>query len=120
MDRIERHRQGAQKSRFANEPEVADRDRPLIETPTGVSAETDASERTLAEEEVAGEAPVARARSEVTGFHDPGTDDETADGLTEEEEAQRRGAEDLPLGSDPAGPRGDVPVFDRGDLPPKV
>lgn len=43
-------------------------------------------------------------------FHDPGTDDETADGLTETEDLARRGAEEV-VGE--AETIGDVPVFDR-------
>jgi hypothetical protein len=60
----------------------------------------------------------AHPRSEVTGRHDAGSGaNETADGLTPTEEAIRRGAEDKPIG----GPEPeDMPVFDRGQAPPKV
>jgi hypothetical protein len=60
----------------------------------------------------------AHPRSEVTGRHDAGSGaNETVDGLTPTEEAIRRGAEDKPVG----GPeREDMPVFDRGQAPPKV
>jgi hypothetical protein len=60
----------------------------------------------------------AHPRSEVTGRHDAGSGaNETVDGLTPTEEAIRRGAEDKPIGG---SEREDVPVFDRGQAPPKV
>ena len=43
---------------------------------------------------------------------------ETEDGLTDAEEMTRQAAEDIPTGSNVE--EEDVPVFDRGDLPPKV
>lgn len=53
--------------------------------------------------------------------HDAGSDaNDTADGLTESEEAVRHAAEDIPVGQDPEGSPDSVPVFERGSLPPKV
>jgi hypothetical protein len=61
----------------------------------------------------------ARPRSEITGRHDAGSGaNETIDGLNSLDEATRRAAEDTPLGA-PDGEK-DLPVFDRGDAPPKV
>jgi hypothetical protein len=62
----------------------------------------------------------AHPRSEVTGRHDEGSGaNETAHGLTPTEEAMRRGAEDVPVGL-PDGAPEDLPVFDRGQVLPKV
>jgi hypothetical protein len=56
-----------------------------------------------------------------TNVHDEGSDaNDTADGLTESEEAVRHAAEDIPTGQRPEGPIDTVPVFDRGSLPPKI
>jgi len=67
--------------------------------------------------------PVQTGRriSDRTNVHDEGSDaNDTPDGLTESEEAVRKAAEDVPVGSRPEGPAESVPVFDRGSLPPKV
>jgi hypothetical protein len=62
----------------------------------------------------------ARPRSEVTAHHDAGSGaNETVDGLTSAEEAIRRGAEETPVGS-PDTELEDLPVFDRGQAPPKA
>jgi hypothetical protein len=62
-----------------------------------------------------------RRVSDQTNIHDPGSDaNDTIDGLTEQEEAVRSAAEDIPTGQDPAGPTESTPVFDRGGKPPKV
>ena len=59
-----------------------------------------------------------KPRSEVTGRHDPGSGaNETADGLTSNEEAIRRGAEDIPVTGRQASVE-DIPVFDRADTLP--
>ena len=64
---------------------------------------------------------VGRRASDATNVHDAGSDaNDTADGLTESEEAVRQAAEDIPTGQDPAGSPEAVPVFDRASLPPKV
>jgi hypothetical protein len=59
--------------------------------------------------------------SDRTNIHDAGSDaNETQDGLTEQEEAVRRAAEDIPTGATPEGPIDRTPVFDRGGLPPRT
>ena len=66
------------------------------------------------------QAEAARVSSR-TNIHDAGSDaNDTPDGLSEQEEAVRHAAEDIPTGQDPAGSTESVPVFDRGSLPPKV
>ncbi|KPF71063.1 hypothetical protein IP69_06925 [Bosea sp. AAP35] len=56
-----------------------------------------------------------------TNVHDEGSDaNDTADGLTDSEEAVRHAAEDIPTAQRPEGPIETVPVFDRGSLPPKI
>jgi hypothetical protein len=61
-----------------------------------------------------------QARSQITGRHDAGSGaNETIDGLNSTEESLRKGAEETPIGSADK-PLEDVPVFDRGKLPPKV
>lgn len=63
----------------------------------------------------------ARRASDTTNVHDDGSDaNDTPDGLTEAEEAVRHAAEDIPTGQSPTGPTDQVPVFERGSLPPKV
>lgn len=62
-----------------------------------------------------------RRTSDRTNVHDEGSDaNDTPDGLTESEEAVRKAAEEIPIGSRPEGSTESVPVFDRGSLPPKV
>jgi hypothetical protein len=63
------------------------------------------------------EDPGGRRRSDVTDVQDDGAGD-TPDGLDPLEEAARHGAEDVPAAEHQK--RDDPPVFDRGDLPPKV
>ena len=66
---------------------------------------------------------VARPRraSDETNIHDEGSDaNDTPDGLTEQEEAVRQAAEDIPTGADPSAPSEAIPVFDRGGLPPRI
>jgi len=63
--------------------------------------------------------PYAQPRSVVTGRHDAGSGaNETADGLNELEESMRHAAEDTPSGRNERAE--DIPVFDRGDLPPRI
>jgi hypothetical protein len=62
----------------------------------------------------------AQRRSDVTNRHDEGSGaNETVDGLDENQEAARHGAEDIP-----ASERGDdfatLPVFDRAESQRKV
>jgi hypothetical protein len=62
--------------------------------------------------------PIAgRPRSEITGRHDDGMGaNETIDGLTDTEEMLRQAAEDERSQQDLES----MPVFDRGDAPPKI
>jgi hypothetical protein len=63
----------------------------------------------------------SRRVGDRTNVHDAGSDaNDTIDGLTESEEAVRQAAEDIPTGQSRRGPTEEIPVFDRGDLPPKV
>lgn len=69
------------------------------------------------------EAPVGDRRrvSDETNVHDAGSDaNDTVDGLTEQEEAVRQAAEDIPTGQDPAGKTEATPVFDRASKPPRI
>lgn len=81
----------------------------------------------LAEDEGPGDAGLSeqelreRQSGERTKRHDEGSDaNDTPDGLTEAEEALRQAAEDVPLGSEPSAPNDNIPVFERGSLPPRV
>jgi hypothetical protein len=117
MDRIERPKKP---SPYANEAEVGDRDRPLLATPAGREPGTHNETPSVEDEEIAEKAVGARPRSDVTDIRDDGSDIETDDGLTQNEEALRQGAEDVASGADLRGRVKDMPVFDRGGLPPKV
>ena len=101
------------RSEFAGEPEVSKSDAAVLPSSTGGESSSIASSDAVA--------PIgAHPRSEVTGRHDAGSGaNETVDGLTSTEEAIRRGAEDTPIGA-PDAELEDLPVFDRGDAPPKV
>jgi hypothetical protein len=72
---------------------------------------------------LAEDAPVSdrRRASDETNVHDAGSGaNDTIDGLSEEEEAVRRAAEDVPTGQSLTGPTEAIPVFDRRSMPPKV
>jgi len=124
MDRVEKSRaRKRQSGRYANKAEVASRDRPLLETPAGRSddAGLDAhGNPTIADAEVHRGDVGAVPRSEVTGAHEPGTGDETIDGLDETEEAVRIAAEDTPIGSGREDRRADLPVFEKRFTKAKV
>ena len=69
------------------------------------------------------DAPISdrRRASDQTNVHDAGSDaNDTADGLTEQEEAVRQAVEDIPTGRNPAGKTEATPVFDRASKLPKV
>lgn len=62
-----------------------------------------------------------RRASDETNVHDAGSDaNDTLDGLTEQEEAVRKAAEDMPTGKEPGGRTEATPVFDRASKPPKI
>jgi hypothetical protein len=59
-------------------------------------------------------------RGEITGRHDEGSGaNETVDGLDELEEERRRATEDVATNEERQRIRA-IPVFERGDLPPKI
>ncbi|MGQ3353132.1 MAG: hypothetical protein ACT6XY_03305 [Phreatobacter sp.] len=116
-DRTDAQTEKPGRSEFANEAEVSQSDRVLLETPGGTSADKEPGEESLAEAEVSG-ISTARPASDVTDVRDAGTDVETDDGLTATEESLREAAEDTPSGA-PAS-ADDEPVFDRGDAPPRI
>ena len=125
VDRTERRKPGPAPSKYANEAEVAGRDAPLLETPAGRENDCGtADRRSVANRDIAKPEVGARPRSEITGKHDEGAGaNETADGLDEQAEETRRGAEDLPLGAGHAGREdrvAETPVFERSRTAPKV
>jgi hypothetical protein len=118
MDKIEKPKPQYE-SEFANEGEIKQTDPAEFDTPTGREDHLGLAEaRPVAGSEI--KKPIgARPRSEVTGRHDDGTGaNETPDGLDSLEESMRRAAEDTPSGRVEGDE--DVPVFDRGDMPPKI
>jgi hypothetical protein len=106
------------RSEYAKQPEVLDRDAPALEGSTGREDSQGAEPGSASADDV--HQPIgASRRSTMTGRHDDGMGaNETEDGLTDAEEMTRQAAEDIPTGSNVE--EEDVPVFDRGDLPPKV
>jgi hypothetical protein len=118
MDRIEKPRP-RRPSNFANQGEIPDIDPAANDTVTGREDHLGLAETTpLAGSEI--NKPIgAHPRSEITGRHDAGSGaNETLDGLTSEEEALRAAAEDTPSGR--TEDDRDIPVFDRGEMLPKV
>jgi hypothetical protein len=102
MDRTEKPKV---RSEFANNSELNEGDASALVGPTGRDAHGQVG---------------SHPRSEVTGRHDAGSGaNQTKDGLTSLEEELRRNTEDVPLG-EPTTELEDVPVFDRGDMPPKT
>jgi hypothetical protein len=125
VDRTERRKTGPSPSGYANEPEVAQRDATLLETPAGRENDCGAAEhRSVANREIAKPGVGTRPRSEISGEHDDGVGaNETKDGLDERSEDARRTAEDLPTGAGHEGREDRVretPVFERGLSTPKV
>jgi hypothetical protein len=108
--------QGRTRSEFANTREVNETDAALLESVTGRQDHLGMTEATRV---AAGDIkkPIgAQPRSDVTNVHDDGVGArETADGLDLTGEATRQAAEDVPAESP-----GDIPVFDRGGMLPKV
>jgi hypothetical protein len=119
MDRIEKHRQDRPKSQFANEAEISERDRALLVTPQGREPGAHNEAPSVADEEIADKTIGARPRSEVTDQRDASGDEETVDGLNAIEESVRHAAEDTAEPDDDV-PSDAIPVFDRGDLPPRI
>lgn len=87
------------RSHYANERQVTGTDEPVLDTVTGEEESAELKGPEHAEDGTDAVDIDARPMSEVTGEPDPGTTDETIDGLDETEEATRRAAEDLPTGA---------------------
>ena len=106
------------RSEYANQPEVFERDEPALEGKTGRDGGQGAEPGTEAADDV--RKPVgARRRSAATSRRDEGMEAiETPDGLNDADEATRQAAEDIPTGRNERDE--DVPVFERGGMPPKV
>ena len=86
-------------SPYANEGEVSETDRPALPSATGREEGRVPDEPKSDFEAEVDSHPVGdRPRSEITGKHEPGTGDETDDGLDPTAESVRREAEDLPVG----------------------
>jgi len=117
MDHLERRRR---KSDFANEPEISDRDRPLLITPDGREPGTHNEAPGPADDELADKVVGAQPRSAVTDHPDQGGDEETNDGLNAQNEALRRAIEDEPVEEQRPQTDDRVPVFDRGEAEPKI
>jgi hypothetical protein len=105
-----------QSSSYANTAQIDETDAPAL---PGIAGREDnlgadpGSDSSLDVYQPVGAVP----RIEVTGAHQPGTGaDETADGLSETEEATRRAAEDETEVDDFE----ELPVFDRADAIPKI
>jgi hypothetical protein len=82
---------------FANEGEVAENDEPLLPSATGREEGTSEDEQDDdLLDEVRAHDPGGKPQSEITGQHEPGTGDETEDGLDALEEEVRREAENWP------------------------
>ena len=110
MDRREKSKTA---SPYANERDVSARDTPLLEGGLGRETNQGADPGEVNEDEVRQPTGGAR-RSTVTDS----AADETEDGLDANSNSIRRGAEETPIGPDRVSD--DVPVFERGDTPPKV
>jgi hypothetical protein len=122
VDRTERRKAGPPSSPYANEPEIAPRDAPLLETPAGRENDCGtADRRSVANRDIARGDVGAHPRSEITGQHDEGAGaNETKDGLDERSEDARRAAEDRPAGGGREDRPRETPVFERRLAAPKV
>jgi hypothetical protein len=110
------------RSTYANEPEVAAADEPLLETPTGREYDSGASDQeTLADDEVRRSDVGAHSLSEITGQHDAGSAaEETEDGLDDIAEAVRHAAEDIATGHGREDRPAELPVFERSLTEPRT
>jgi hypothetical protein len=106
----------SKRPQYANQGEVNQSDAAVLETPFGHDDDQGAEPGSIAEDEV--RRPLGgRPRSDITGAHDDGAGaNETEDGLDGYAESARQEAEDVAAGDN----RSDIPVFDRGDAPPKL
>jgi hypothetical protein len=92
----------------------------VLDTPQG--REPGAHRETLSpiEQELQDKTAGTQPRSAVTDNADRGGDEETPDGLNAQDEALRRAVEDQPLSEDTEDRTDSLPVFDRGETPPKT
>jgi hypothetical protein len=119
MDRVEKKPNS--KSPYADEPEISEWDRPLLETGMGRNDDRGLSSRGNAMDADVHNVPIgAEPRSEVTGAPDPGTTNETEDGLDEIEEGVRLSAEDTPTGDGREDAPSELPTFEQGLTAPKI
>jgi hypothetical protein len=111
----------SERNPYANTAAVSKTDAALLETPTGREDDRGAADHgRLNNDELQRLDVGAVPMSTVTARRQPGTGaDETEDGLSDNEEALRRAAEDIGNG-DERLEAGDLPVFDRGIAPPKI
>jgi hypothetical protein len=120
MDRKERERpRSGQASQYANQSDVSEADRTLLETPAGRQDNRGLDEdaaNTIAGDEIRGTPLGDMPRRAVTGAPEPGTEAETEDGLDDIEEAVRVAAEDTAVGDRDR----DTPVFETSLTGPKV
>jgi hypothetical protein len=107
---------------YANEPEVAAEDEPLLESPAGRENDFGAiDQETVTDDEVRRPETDAHPRSEITGRHDPGSAaEDTEDGLDDIGEAVRHAAEDIPTGDGLEDRPGELPVFERSLTEPRT
>lgn len=100
-DRASERTPEAKQENYANTSEVLRSDEPALVSETG-REEGLAPDEPLSdfEAEVASHPVGGRPMSDITGAHEPGTGDETVDGLDPTEEAVRRYAEDRPVGGE--------------------
>jgi hypothetical protein len=88
------------REQFANMPDVIGSDRPALPSETGREEGLAEDERLSDFEAEVQSHPVGgRPMSDITGRREPGSTNETVDGLDETEEAVRREAEDRPVGT---------------------
>ena len=86
------------RSHYANEAQVTSTDRPILETELGHEDGAMLDRPNEVEGEARDIDINATPMSEITGAPDPGTTQETIDGLDETEEAVRHAAEDITTG----------------------
>ena len=96
-DRASERRPTPMREQYANNPDVIGSDRPLLPSETG-REEGLAEDETMSdfEAEVSSHPLGGRPRSDITGDLEPGSTNETVDGLDETEDAVRRAAEERP------------------------
>jgi hypothetical protein len=98
-DRASEHRPDRAPGQYANHSELIEQDRAALAGETGhEEGPTADGEQSDFEAEIDSHPLGGRPMSDITGRHEPGTGDETIDGLDPLEESVRREAEDRPVG----------------------